>query len=142
MRRKREEILHIDARQDGDEGADARRKRLKVCDLCERVGAELLVHQRKLPITQDGVSLRLQLARERPVDLAALDEQRHVRLRVPLDVGGDLEERRVRDGGGLDDAVEGEVKDVAGYGGACQREGMGDGMGAHRRSSNRRRRRS
>ena len=75
-----------------------------------------LVARRKLAIAQDLVRLRLQLRRELRVYLAALDEQRHVRLRVPLDVGGDLEERRVRDGGGLDDAVEGEVEDVAAWG--------------------------
>ena len=72
---------------------------------------------------EDLVRLRLQLRRELRVDLAALNEQRHVRLRVPLDVGGDLEERRVRDGGGLDDAVEGEVEDVAGCGEGWMLEG-------------------
>ena len=76
-----------------------------------------LVARRKLAIAQNLVRLRLQLRREHGVDLAALDEQRHVRLRVPLDVGGNLEERGVGDRGGLDDAVECEVEDVAGCGG-------------------------
>ena len=74
----------------------------------------LLVPRRELPVAQDRVGLRLQLAREHLVDFAALDEEGHVGLRVAHDVVGDLEVRGVRDSADLDDAVEGEVEDVAG----------------------------
>ena len=72
---------------------------------------------RELSVAQNCVRLRLEVRREHHVGLAALNEQRYVRLRVLLDVFGDFEERRVRDGGGFDDAVEGEVEDVAAWGG-------------------------
>ena len=72
---------------------------------------------RELPVAQNRVRLRLEVWREHHVGLARLDEQRHIRLRVLLDVFGDFEERGVRDGGGFNDAVEGEVEDVAAWGG-------------------------
>ena len=72
---------------------------------------------RELSVAQNCVRLRLEVRREHHVGLAALNEQRYVRLRVLLDVFGDFEERGVRDGGGFDDAVEGEVEDVAAWGG-------------------------
>ena len=39
VRREREEILHIDARQDGDEKADVQRKELKARELLAAAGA-------------------------------------------------------------------------------------------------------
>ena len=87
-----------------------------------------LVPRRKLPTTKNLIRLRLRLRRKRAVDLAALDEERHARLRVSLNVGGDLETRGVDGGRALDDAVEGEVEDVAGCGeGWMSERGYGGG---------------
>ena len=75
-----------------------------------------LVPRRKFPTTKNLIRPRLRLRRERAVDLAALDEERHARLRIPLNVGGDFEARGMDGGRALDDAVEGEVEDVAAWG--------------------------
>lgn len=44
--------------------------------------------------------------------LTRINEQRYARCLKFLQIFGDLEERRVRNGSSVDDAIEGEVEDV------------------------------